>query len=638
MNYVKSFNLLGVEAQQIPCITGEGAPTTSTEGAVGCLYMDTTNGDIYKCTVVDGEKYTWENTKKPATDCYAYLSHNTDFNYTANTLIFNENLNIVCGTEKVFLFYVDDILSLATAAGLTVDNTLKSVTGTSVFVFYFDRITKKIGFITGKLVDDTEKIVLFSYSYGSCFGLLVDLYNSQRSRKVDDIEDIVHVDNQDENPMRHGYSYNACFAPVEGALNPDDGSEFVDANRMRSNFITILKPAYYEKTKDICVRVFKYSLDGDFVKADDWVGAFAKYRWLEGGYKYRFLFANSQWQMPDKNLIAKSVKLYCDGRNDLAHCSDFLLSEVWDTATKGEAEQELSFSFAMVSDVHHSNHGSITNWTDTVLSIGNVNSIYPIDAIFSLGDQIEGNTTNVEGKEILKRMRNDLLNISENSFMLTGNHDTNDYYDTTNHTERLSVADRYSILGRHTNTKVVKNGIANYGYYDIDSLKIRVVMLDNLETDTIYGSDVVTMGYSSEQVGWVRDVALDTEYQVIFFAHSGVTGAFNYRTIQQVNGVELRNVIESFIANGGVVIGMFHGHTHWDYIGKHSDTNGFYEISTASGNCTKITTPEIEGAVCPERTKGTVTQELWDLVIVKPISRTVKMIRFGAGDDRTFSY
>lgn len=47
MNYVESFNLLGIDAKQIPCIKGEGAPTTSTEGAVGCFYMDTLTGDIY---------------------------------------------------------------------------------------------------------------------------------------------------------------------------------------------------------------------------------------------------------------------------------------------------------------------------------------------------------------------------------------------------------------------------------------------------------------------------------------------------------------------------------------------------------------------------------------------------------------
>ena len=55
MKFVKKLNLLGVEAAQIPSITGDGAPTESTEGAVGCLYMDKATGNMYKCTsAVDG--------------------------------------------------------------------------------------------------------------------------------------------------------------------------------------------------------------------------------------------------------------------------------------------------------------------------------------------------------------------------------------------------------------------------------------------------------------------------------------------------------------------------------------------------------------------------------------------------------
>lgn len=61
MNYVESFNLFGMEAAQIPCIRGNGAPATTTEGAVGCLYMDTASEskDLYKCTAVADGTYTW---------------------------------------------------------------------------------------------------------------------------------------------------------------------------------------------------------------------------------------------------------------------------------------------------------------------------------------------------------------------------------------------------------------------------------------------------------------------------------------------------------------------------------------------------------------------------------------------------
>lgn len=52
MNYVESFNLFGTPAKEIPCIKGEGVPTKTTEGAIGCLYMNTLTGDMYKCVSI----------------------------------------------------------------------------------------------------------------------------------------------------------------------------------------------------------------------------------------------------------------------------------------------------------------------------------------------------------------------------------------------------------------------------------------------------------------------------------------------------------------------------------------------------------------------------------------------------------
>lgn len=66
MNYVESFNLFGTEGKQIPCIKGGGAPTDKTEGAVGCFYMNTDTGEIYKCTSVSDSNYTWEILGSPA--------------------------------------------------------------------------------------------------------------------------------------------------------------------------------------------------------------------------------------------------------------------------------------------------------------------------------------------------------------------------------------------------------------------------------------------------------------------------------------------------------------------------------------------------------------------------------------------
>lgn len=60
MNYVQTYDIFGIESKQIPCITGSGAPTTTTEGAVGCLYMDTDKGGLYKCVAVNNGEYAWD--------------------------------------------------------------------------------------------------------------------------------------------------------------------------------------------------------------------------------------------------------------------------------------------------------------------------------------------------------------------------------------------------------------------------------------------------------------------------------------------------------------------------------------------------------------------------------------------------
>lgn len=62
MEFVQSFDINkgGLQVKQIPCITGKGAPTTATEGAVGLFYMDEDSGEVYKCTAAADGVYTWE--------------------------------------------------------------------------------------------------------------------------------------------------------------------------------------------------------------------------------------------------------------------------------------------------------------------------------------------------------------------------------------------------------------------------------------------------------------------------------------------------------------------------------------------------------------------------------------------------
>lgn len=63
MEYVKVLNFLGAEMRQLPCIPGAGAPTSTTPGAVGDLYIDVNTSAIYKCTAASSGVYAWAPTE-----------------------------------------------------------------------------------------------------------------------------------------------------------------------------------------------------------------------------------------------------------------------------------------------------------------------------------------------------------------------------------------------------------------------------------------------------------------------------------------------------------------------------------------------------------------------------------------------
>ena len=58
--YVTAFNLFGNIVRQITCDCANGAPTASTPGDVGMLYMNIDNGDVYKCVSNINGIATWE--------------------------------------------------------------------------------------------------------------------------------------------------------------------------------------------------------------------------------------------------------------------------------------------------------------------------------------------------------------------------------------------------------------------------------------------------------------------------------------------------------------------------------------------------------------------------------------------------
>lgn len=308
-------------------------------------------------------------------------------------------------------------------------------------------------------------------------------------------------------------------------------------------------------------------------------------------------------------------------------CKDSLIS----------ACSEKSFVIAFTTDNHYgASNGS--NFPTTVDTIRAVNKKYPVDIVIDGGDLINGDETKANAITRVCNSVNMLNNIGKPVYTLIGNHDDESF--TATELPLFSKTEMYALFARHYGLNLDAIGESEqYGYKDFDQYGLRLIVLDSMQGNNGHQAD--QWGYSAEQLAWFTNEALDTTNQVLIFSHMPFTKEYSAYNYQVANGAEMRSAVESFIANGGVCVGLFHGHTHWDFIGQYSQTNGFHEVSTG---CSRVQSGYPSGAYMPdgataqERTSGTVTQELWDLIVIKPESREVNIIRFGAGNDRSFTY
>lgn len=78
------------------------------------------------------------------------------------------------------------------------------------------------------------------------------------------------------------------------------------------------------------------------------------------------------------------------------------------------------------------------------------------------------------------------------------------------------------------------------------------------------------------------------------------------------------------------VLGWIHGHNHADqvYLGR--------RFPIISLGCTKLEDfkdKKPEGAITPDRRPETISQELWNVLLLQRDSSCLKFVRFGAGED-----
>lgn len=308
----------------------------------------------------------------------------------------------------------------------------------------------------------------------------------------------------------------------------------------------------------------------------------------------------------------------------------YYTAELTDTIEKvRNLQTEPNLTFFFITDIHaYFVEGAETLYKTSINNMRHLLKEIPCDGVINLGDSIEGYASGETAEEYGNLISNEFRKIGLPYYSVIGNHDDNRYhYDAAS--ERLSVGQRYQLFINPTRKVVSDSTGLNY-YIDYPEFKIRMICINSV-------SDY-TYKYTTDTCTWFSDIALNTPdgYGVILNTHVAPSGAWNYNNTTPTNAASILSALATYAASKDV-IGIMCGHNHVDAIfsspyhgatlccGKFENENGDPSLWPA-------------GAVKPQRALGTYTEDCWTVAVIRPNSRKINLVRFGAGSDYEISY
>lgn len=331
---------------------------------------------------------------------------------------------------------------------------------------------------------------------------------------------------------------------------------------------------------------------------------------------------------------------------------------------KYEKKNVSGFNLGIITDVQSSAVSGYRTYNHHYQSIVKASKFIQLDALADLGDMIMGSDKDRTGTAALLAKQSEILSDANvPTFRIKGNHDDNrwaaatfqnaNYFIDDNEWTELCSVDWENTMDGTT------AGVKPYYYKDFPEDKIRIIAMDTQNIPyTFNGNTSVafTFGFEQAQLDWLANEALNfsdktdkDEWGVIFLMHalsydSGNT-VINFAGFGNIinafmNGTKgtysnthamapVNNLAYDFTEQGEMeIICIFNGHTHVDGDGT---MWGVKYISTGSS------LPD-EYDSLPDRSLYSKNEDLWDIMTIDRQARKIYATRFGAGEDREFTY
>ena len=185
-------------------------------------------------------------------------------------------------------------------------------------------------------------------------------------------------------------------------------------------------------------------------------------------------------------------------------------------------------------------------------------------------------------------------------------------------------------------SNAAENGL-NYYYKDYSIQKIRLIVIDNFRLDSGQQQFVENALSGAKTLG----------YHVVMSSHYGdyhPTGILcnfnsNYPWSNVWLGIDtaafndILDAVDTFITDGGVFVGWLCGHTHVDFMGLIVNHPNQLQINASCAN-SGINWATLVEYCDQERTIGTKSQDLFNIVSIDTTMGYIKLYRIGADIDR----
>lgn len=280
----------------------------------------------------------------------------------------------------------------------------------------------------------------------------------------------------------------------------------------------------------------------------------------------------------------------------------------------------------------------------------------PLDFVASLGDMTWAGVAHTTAQYQTDWLKADIQEM--NMFLkdgfsgvpnirVVGNHDQCATTDSGGTVSRLQNNGAYQYFGRYN--AGVNDGLSNYGYYDIENVKLRIIYLNTSDTVSTTSQGTL-LGVSQEQKNWLCETLIDVNsksdaanWKILLLSHAPldmVSGIAADILIPYTNGGTYGSY--TFTNHSAKIIGNCHGHTHCYRVDYMADkirrftipNSNFYDNNHYKDNANYSAWNE---DTTYSKTANSRTDTSFSLVTVDLDSLTCYVDNYGAGYDREFS-